>query len=114
MKKFLILAAFLFAFDAFSQETKCDKFHEIATKTIAITLNCRAEASIKLDVQKFTHSLGACPQPEDKGLVCFVVAKAGVYLVQKQIPRGWMCKPEIAMKVLEVGLNKVCFAITGM
>lgn len=118
MKHLIAIALMMLFVASASAEVDCgtsEKLVNLTTRTVAITLNCKNEMSLREDVDKLGVKLGLCKEKEDdKGLVCFVVAKGGVYLVQKQIPRRWMCKPDIAMKVLEVTLNKVCTGLTGL
>ena len=113
-----ILIMTLFVASASGSEVDCgksEKLVNLTTRTIAITLNCKNEMSLREDVDRLGVKLGLCKEKEeDKGLVCYIAAKGGVYLVQKQIPKRWMCKPDIAMKVLETTLNKVCTSITGL
>lgn len=117
MKLLLILLSFLFITTA-KADVDCGKYEKMAnltTRSIAIGLNCKNEQSIRMDVDELGTKLGLCKEnADDKGIVCTVVAKAGVYIVNKQIPKRWMCKPDIAMKVLEVGINKACTSITGL
>ena len=118
--KFLsaILIMTLFVASASGSEVDCgksEKLVNLTTRTIAITLQCKNEQSLREDIDRLGIKLGLCKEKEEeKGIICYVVAKGGVYLVQKQIPRRWMCKPDIAMKVLETGLNKVCVSLTGL
>lgn len=117
MKFLMILLTVLFMSTAYANVDcgKNEKLVNLTTRTVAITLNCKNEQSLREDVDKLAVKLGLCRGMEqDKGIICTVVAKGGVYMVQKQIPRRWMCKPDIAMKVLEAGLNKTCVALTGL
>lgn len=100
--------------EAPAQCERYNKMVDLTTKTLAITLNCKNEMSIRTDVDKMGMKLGMCKAAEDKGLVCTVVGKAGVYMVRRQIPAYWLCKPDIAMKVLEMGLIKTCESLTGL
>jgi hypothetical protein len=112
MKRFLVSLALLFSMNT-SASSNCEKFTDLTTKTIAFTLNCRNQMEIRSDVADFSYKMG-CPQPEDKGVICMAVAKAGVYVVKKQIPHNWLCNPDIAMKILETGFTKACVSLTGL
>ena len=102
----MILIMSLFLGTASAECPKYEKFVDITSETLAFTLSCKNYVSLRNDVDKLGRSIGFCP--EDKGMGCSLVAKAGVYLVGKQIPHYWKCTPDISMTVLERTLTKVC------
>lgn len=117
MKQLLAILISFFLMSAAFADVDCgknEKMVALTAKTLALTLNCRSEVAVRYDVNRMSTKLGLCKAEEDKGLVCLVAAKAGVYMVQKQIPVQWLCKPDVAMKVLEMTLNKTCESITGL
>jgi len=112
MKKILMIIMLLSSMSVFADcSERYEKRVDVATKSISFVLNCDNKVAVRTSVDKLGRRLGSC---EDKGIVCTVIAKGGVYLVRKQIPLEWECKPDIAMKVLEVGISKACEAITGL
>jgi len=118
MKKILLIIVLLLSIPvANANDDRCERYNKYVTftaETIAFTLDCKNYQRIRRDVDAFGRRLGFCPNDPDYDIMisfCPLLARAGVNVIQKQIPRFWMCDPKIAMKVIEVGLTKGCHAL---
>jgi hypothetical protein len=112
MKTILFTVLLILSFNGYSQECseRYEKGVDLTAKSLTITLQCNNKEAVRVSVDKFAKKLNFC----QKGPICMIVGKAGVYIVQKQIPLEWECNPQIAMKVLEFALTKTCEKLTGL
>lgn len=124
MLKTIILAFFMIlSFETKADEyldlnvniTECpryDRFIDISSEVTSKVLNCRNYRGIRNDFHEFAQRIGACPT--EKGFICFSAGKLAAIYTRKQIPVSWLCQPDIAMRGLEISVQKLCEITTGL
>lgn len=111
MKYLIVLLTVFLMSSAYAECDRYNKFLDVSTNSIAFVLNCKSYTNIRHDLDKLGKRMGLCPN--EKGPVCLYVGKASVMLIKKQIPQYWLCKPDIAMAVVEKAVVKACEYSTG-
>lgn len=114
MKTIVIILALLFS--AGNIQAECLKHERVldnSAEAIAYVLNCGNYRGVREDVEVFAEKIGFCKH--EKGLpkqVCSIAGKFIVGKIKKQIPARWLCRPDIAMKVVEMAVIETCKRIT--
>ena len=110
MKRILISIISLLMINTVQAECpKHEKLLDSGAEAIAFVLNCKNYRGIREDVEIFAKKVKLCRG--EKGLppqVCSAVGKFAASRLRKRIPIGWLCQPDIAMKVVEVVVTQTC------
>ena len=115
MKKFLLTLTIVFSFNS-QAAIWCDLYDgalDYGTEVIANTLNCKNLEQIRTDIELPLSGFNFCQ--DDKGdmnkILCPLISKYTVEVVENTIPESWSCEPTVAMATLEDFITRECIKI---
>ena len=114
MKKILVIITTLIAFNSYAGCEKYSDYVDITSEVLTKVLNCKNYEVLRKDISSLGHRMGFCKESFSEGILCLVIGKVSVAVVEKQIPLTWECDPTTAMRGLEKIVVKTCEKIISL